>query len=340
MEAADYIIATGSSARCLPGLSFDGKRILSPEQAMADFTFLPDRLAIIGGGVIATELASRCQVLGCHVTMVVRSEVLRRFDKDVRKICHSSLENLGVKIIRGAEIESFNLSNDRINIQLGKNHHNIDVDVDKIVVAVGRQPNTRDLGLKEIGIDLDTGGFISVNSRYETNIPGIYAVGDVIGGALLAHKASAEGLRVVDILAGITSGKISENIPRMVFSACEVASVGLTQDEAEAKGIKVKIGNFPFSALSNALANDRPNGFIKILADAENDRILGIHIAGECATELVGEATLAIEEKITSRKFAEVVRPHPTYSEAFTDAALDVNSQAVHYFRMPRLRKG
>ncbi|MDP2916721.1 MAG: dihydrolipoyl dehydrogenase [Dehalococcoidia bacterium] len=331
VQADNIIIATGSSPRLVPGLAFDGKRVLSPEQVMADISIAPSKIVILGGGVIAAELAGICRSLGGRVTLVVRSEVLRRFDKDIRSICVSSLRSAGVEIVTGAELENVEDSGNSFRLRFKQANQSLSIEADRVIVAVGRIPNTSGLGLKETGVTLDSGGCIAVNDKKQTSVPGIYAIGDVIGAPLLAHKASAEGKYAAELISG-AAARLPRYIPHVVFSACEAASVGLTEDEARAQ-TDVKIGYFPFPALGAAIASDNTSGFVKLIADPSNDRIMGVHVAGEGAAELIGQAVLALEAGVKVSDFAGVMRPHPTISEAFTEAALDVYSEAMHFFR-------
>jgi dihydrolipoamide dehydrogenase len=331
MEADNVIIAVGSQPKSIPGVAFNRNTILSPEQAL-DVSCLPSEVAVIGGGIIGVELANIFQNLGCIAHIIEKEkEVLIDFDKDVRSIVRSSLHRIGVEVLTNTNVVGIVDKKEGLELTLNMVNQSRDLVVQKMIIAIGRSPRTGDLNLRQIGVTLNSEQFVIVNDKGETNITGLYAAGDVCGRPLAAHKAYRQGLAVADAIAGLDC-RVPKFIPSVAFSAIEGARVGLTE-EAARKICKVRIGYFPFTASGRAITSEKTKGFVKVVSDRQTSKILGIHMAGSCVSELVSEATLALEAGMNVKDFSDIVRPHPTMSEALTEASLDVYSQAIHFMR-------
>ncbi len=330
LTAKNILIATGSVPAELPKLPFDGKNILNSTDALA-LPQVPKKLLVVGAGYIGLELGSVWARLGSDVTVV---EFLDRcvpaMDKEMSALLQKQLEKLGMKFRFKTGAESAKVANGKIQVTLASGDQRTTEEFDKVLVAVGRRPATDGLGLKELGIELDKKGFIPVNKQFQTSIPGIYAIGDVIGNPMLAHKAEEEGVAAVEIMTGHAGHVNYHAIPGVVYTHPELAQVGYTEEDAKAAGHEVKVGKFPFLANGRAKAMGETDGVIKMIADAKTDRILGIHILGPHASDLVAEAVLAVEFAASSEDIARCVHAHPTLAEAMKEAALAVDKRAIH----------
>jgi len=316
-SAENIILATGSVPRSIPGFTFDHSRILSNEDILA-MTEVPLSICIIGGGAIGVEMATFLAKLGSKVTVVeALAKILPNTDDDVSRAVVRSLKELGISIHVNSMATCGETGPGGLQVHINTCPED-SLAFDKILIAVGRKANIEGLGLKDAGIEIDEAGFIRVNEKMGTSQPGIFAIGDVIGGAQLAHKATQDGLMVADTIMGIESD-YSMLTPYVVYSDPEVASVGMT--ETEAKGIPGTIvKRYYFAALGKALAMNDTRGFVKIVA-AENGQILGVHIVGHESSNLIGEALLAIEKKMTVKDLAKLMHPHPTLCEALGECA-------------------
>lgn len=328
IRAEATIIATGSHPSSLPGIPFD-KKVLS-----SDDVFLlndpPKELAIIGGGVIGVEFAMIFNSLGTKVTLLeLLPQIISTEEPEIIQGLHRLLEKEGIRILTRAEVLRAFPQNDGVRVVLQRESGGEGISAEKVLMAVGRKPNTEGLGLDKAGIRMDK-SFIEVNSRMETNVPGIYAVGDVTGKMMLAHAASAQGIVAVENIAGKNREMDYQKIPSCIYTFPEVASVGLKEEEARQQGYELRVGRFPFRYSGKALAIGEPEGFAKIIAEKELGQILGVHIIGERATDLIGECVLAMNLEGTIEEWGEVVKGHPTLSEILTEAALDWQGLAIH----------
>jgi len=332
LTARAIIIATGSDVAPLPGVEIDEKQIVSSTGALA-LPQVPKSLVVIGAGVIGLELGSVWRRLGAEVTVVeYLDKVLPPFDNEVSKQVQRLLDKQGFKFELGTKVTGATKSADGVTLTLepAKGGEAKELKADVVLVAIGRRPYTDGLGLDEVGVARDARGFIPVDHHFSTNVPGIYAIGDVIGGLMLAHKAEEEGVALVELLAGQAGHVNYEAIPSVVYTSPEVATVGKTEEQLKAEGVAYKVGKFPFTANSRARANGEGDGFVKILADATTDKVLGAHIVGPQAGDLISEIVLGIEYSAAAEDIARTSHGHPSLSEAVKEAALAVDGRAIH----------
>jgi dihydrolipoamide dehydrogenase len=329
--AKSVIIATGSRPMEIPGFKIDQKRVIDSTGALA-LDELPKRLVVIGGGYIGLELGMAYAKLGSKVTVVeALPSVLASMDKDCVGVVARKLKKMGVEVLTDTKAKSWEDKGDRavLTVEL-KDGKTATIDADKILLSIGRRPNTEDLGLDQAGVAIDKRGFIVVDDQLRTNVGGIYAIGDVVGGMMLAHKATKEGEVVAEIIAGHKAAVDVRTVPAVVFTDPEVASAGLTEDEAKAKGLTVKLGKFPFVALGRALSVNDTEGFVKVLIDAKSEELLGVHIVGNGASDMIAEATLAIEMGAVAQDINLTIHSHPTMPEALREAVAAALGEAVH----------
>ncbi|MHA7579713.1 dihydrolipoyl dehydrogenase [Paenibacillus vandeheii] len=328
----NLIIATGSRPRVLPGLEPDGRYIMSSDEALR-MDELPASLIIVGGGVIGLEWASMLNDFGVEVTVVeAAAHVLPAEDEDVAKEMQRLLGKRGVRFLTGASVltETYSVEKDgiQIDVKLGDEKQET-LRADKMLVSVGRQANVENIGLENTDIKLDR-GFIAVNNHLQTGEGHIYAIGDVIGGLQLAHAASHEGILAVNHLAGETVHAVeSHRIPRCVYTRPEAASIGFTEREAKERGYEIKTGKFPFQAIGKSLVHGSRDGFVKVIADAKTNDILGVHMIGTHVTELIAEASLAQMLDATPWEVGQTIHPHPSLSEIMGEAMLAVDGKAI-----------
>jgi len=332
VEAKHIIIATGSTPRQLPFAPVDNERILDNVGALV-LTETPKRLGVIGAGVIGLEMGSVWRRLGSEVTIL---EALPGFlmaaDEQVAKEAQKIFtKELGLIIQTGVKISAIKSSKKNITVEYADAQGEAQkLEVDKLIIAVGRIPNTAGLGAENIGLQLDDRGRIEVDSHCRTNLPNVYAVGDVVRGPMLAHKASEEGVAVAEIIAGQAGHVNLDTIPWVIYTSPEIAWVGKTEQELKAAGIEYKAGQFPFMANGRARALGETSGFVKVLADATTDRILGVHMIGPYVSEMIAEAVVAMEFAASSEDIARIVHAHPSLSEVLHEAALGVDKRALH----------
>lgn len=329
--AKSVVIATGSRPMQIPGFTVDQQRVIDSTGALA-LEEVPRRLVVIGGGYIGLELGMVYAKFGSKVTVVeALPSILATMDKDCVAVVARKLKKMGVEVLTDAKAKSWEDKGDRAVLTVeGKDGAPITIDCDKILLSVGRRPNTEDLGLMEAGVAVDKRGYIVVDDQCKTNVANIFAIGDVIGGMMLAHKATKEGEVVAEIIAGHKAAVDVRTIPAVVFTDPEIASAGLTEEEAKAKGHEVKAGKFPFAALGRALSVNDSEGFAKAVIDARTEEILGVHIVGNGASDLISEAALAIEMGAVAQDLNLTVHPHPTLSEAVREATAAAIGEAVH----------
>jgi len=331
LSAKHIVIATGSAPVELPFLKFDGKQVISSDQAIA-LDSVPARLAVIGGGAIGLELGSVWARLGSKVTVVeFLPKIAANYDDDVVRTFAKLLEKQGLTLHTGAKVTGSRSAPDGSAVLLAdKAGTPLEVPCDKILVAVGRRPFTDGLGLEKVGIQLDEKKRIITDARLQTNVPGIHAIGDVVAGPMLAHKAEEDGVAVAEWIAGKAGHVNWDLMPGIIYTDPELAGVGLGEDAAKAKGIDVRVGRFNFAANGRAIASDATDGFAKIIADAKTDRILGAQILGRGAGELISEVVTHMEYGGSAEDLARTVHAHPTLSEVIKEAGLAVSKSALH----------
>jgi dihydrolipoamide dehydrogenase len=332
IETKHIVIATGSDVAKLKGIEIDEQRIVSSTGAL-ELKSVPAHLAVIGAGVIGLELGSVYARLGAKVTVIeYLDRILPGMDADVAKNFQRILQKQGFTFRLASKVTGAAKAKDKVTLSVepaaGGTPETLDADV--VLVAVGRVPYTEGLGLEAAGVKLDNRGRIEVDHHYATNVPGIHAIGDVIKGPMLAHKAEDEGIAMAEILAG-QAGHVNYGvIPGVVYTSPEVAAVGKTEEELKAEGVDYKAGKFLFLANGRAKANQTTDGFVKVLADAKTDRVLGVHIVGPMAGELIHEAAVLMEFGGSAEDLARTCHAHPTLSEAVKEAALAVAGRAIH----------
>jgi dihydrolipoamide dehydrogenase len=328
-EARNVIIATGSVPIALPFLPFDEQRVLSNVGALK-IPEVPDHLIVIGGGVIGLELGSVWRRLGAKVTVVeLMPTLLPGNDDEITRETHRVLQRQGMEILVGTRVTGAGASGDRIIVHTEKDGTTKSLEGDRVLVSIGRRPALTGIDATGLGLTLGARGEITVDDRMRTNLPNVFAIGDVVGGKLLAHKAEEEGVIAAEVIAGKPSRMHYRSIPSVVYTWPEVATVGLTEREARDAGRTTKTGKFPFSANSRARTMGESSGFVKFVSDAQTDELLGCHMIGPNVSELVGEVVLAFEYRGSSEDIGMTVHAHPTLSEATKEAALGVLGRAL-----------
>jgi dihydrolipoamide dehydrogenase len=332
LVAKNVIVATGSSPRALPGAAFDEDKILSNDGALK-IPAVPKKLGLIGAGVIGLEMGSVWRRLGAEVTVLEGLPTfLGAVDDQIAKEAHKAFVKQGLKIELGVKVGEIKTGKSNVNVAYtdAKGEAQSLV-VDKLIVSIGRVPNTVGLNAEAVGLKLDERGFIAVDADCKTNLPGVWAVGDVVRGPMLAHKAEEEGVAVAERIAG-QHGHVNFNtIPWVIYTAPEIAWVGETEQQLKARGAAYKAGSFPFMANGRARALGDTTGMVKMLADANTDEILGVHIVGPMASELIAEAVVAMEFKASSEDLARICHAHPSLSEATKEAALAVDKRTLNF---------
>ena len=333
IKAKNIVIATGSDVASLPGVNIDEKNIVSSTGALS-FEKVPKKLAIIGGGYIGLEMGSVWSRLGSEVTVIEYLEYITPgMDREISNEFQKILTKQGIKFKMGFKVESVINKGNLVSIKYTnvKNSKQETVEVDKVLVSVGRKPYTEGLNLTKVGVKKDNKGRIEVNKKLQTTVNNIYAIGDVIKGPMLAHKAEEEGIAVAEILAGQAGHVNYDVIPGVVYTSPEVATVGKTEEQLKEKNISYKVGKFPFLANSRAKVNNETDGFVKILADSKTDKVLGVHIIGPHCGDMIAEMALAMEFGASSEDIARTCHAHPTHTEAIKEAALAVDKRPIHF---------
>jgi dihydrolipoamide dehydrogenase len=327
VEGKDIVIATGSRYFDLPTFKFDGTTIISSTEALS-LKEIPKRLVIIGGGVTGLEMGTMYAQLGCKVTIIeMLEQLLPGTDIDLVRIVERALRRLNIEYHVKSKANKFRDGRVFATLEDGTQAN---FEADKVLVVVGRRPNTDEIELEKVGVQTDSHGFIQVNKKMQTNVPGVYAIGDVVGQPMLAHKASKEGIIVAEVIAGMSSEADFHAIPGVIFTDPEIATVGLTESQAKEKGYDPIVGKFPFTALGRATIAGETEGFVKIVADQESKLVLGVHIVGSEASDMISEAALAIEMGATLEDIAFTIHPHPTLPEGVMEAAEAANGKAIH----------
>jgi len=332
IEGKTIVIATGSDVARLPGIDIDERRIVSSTGALV-LEQVPERMLVIGAGVIGLELGSVWRRLGSKVIVVeLLDRILPGMDNDMCRQVQRLFERQGMTFKLSSKVTAIEPAGKMLKIKVepanGGTAESIEVDV--VLVSVGRVPFAEGLGLETAGVKMDNKRRVIVDARFATNVPGIYAIGDVITGPMLAHKAMDEGVAVAEILAGEAGHVNYDVIPNVVYTYPEIASVGKSEEELKEAGIAYKVGKFPFTANGRAKANLQTEGFVKILADAKTDRVLGVHIVGADAGNMIAAAAVAMEFGAAAEDIARTCHPHPTFTEAVKEAALAVDKRAIH----------
>jgi dihydrolipoamide dehydrogenase len=334
LDTKSIIVATGSDVARLPGIEIDEKRIVSSTGAL-ELPKVPQKLIVVGAGIIGMELGSVWRRLGAEVTVVeFLDHILPGVDSEVARQFHRIQEKQGITFKLSSKVTAVDTSGKTLKVRIepaagGGSAETREADI--VLVAIGRVPYSEGLGLDAIGVKRDSRGRVVVDARYRTNVAGICAIGDVIAGPMLAHKAEEEGVAAAEILAGQSGHVNYEVIPNVVYTFPEIASVGKTEEELKAASVGYNAGKFPFSANARARANLATEGFVKILADAKTDRVLGVHILGPDAETMIAEAAIAMEFGASSEDIARTCHAHPTLSEAMKEAALAVAKRAINF---------
>ncbi|HTQ05935.1 MAG TPA: dihydrolipoyl dehydrogenase [Polyangiaceae bacterium] len=324
------VIATGSATIQVPGFEFDGERVIGAREAV-NLRKVPKRLLVIGGGVIGLELGMVYQSLGAELTVVeLTQNLLPGVDPDCVKVVEKKLTSRGGTVFKGAKAERCEKTANGVVVTVSAPDGQKKIECDVVLVAVGMKPRGKGIGLEEIGVTVDPRGFVPANERCETNVPGIYSIGDVSGTPMLAHKATKEGEVCAEVIAGKAAAKDWVTVPGIIFTDPEIATVGITEGVAKERGIDVKVGKFPFSALGRALSILETDGFVKFVTEVKTGRVLGIHIVGPNASDLISEAALALEVAATAEDVALTIHPHPTLGEAMMEAAAHSIGHAIH----------
>lgn len=328
-EANSIILATGSEPIALPFLPFDEKKVLSSTGALSLPT-IPKKLLVIGAGVIGVELGSVYQRIGSEVVFIeFLDRICPAFDLALSKGLLKSLTSQGMQFHLSHKVVKADLSHG-VSLTVQGPEKELVLKGDAVLVAVGRKPYSENLGLETVGVQKDPKGFVSIDSAFRTSQPNIYAIGDLVEGPMLAHKASEEGIAVAELIAGHRASIDYLSIPSVAYTHPEAAGVGLTEEEAKAKGLEYKAVSFPFKANSRARCIGEDDGFVKMLAEEKSQKLIGIHILGPNASELIAEATLAIARRLTANELAEVCHAHPTLAEAMKEAALSLFKAPIH----------
>jgi dihydrolipoamide dehydrogenase len=332
LETKNIVIATGSDVARLNGIDIDEKRIVSSTGAL-ELPKVPQKLLVVGAGIIGLELGSVWRRLGAQVTIVeFLDHILPGIDGEVARQFHRLLQKQGVAFKLSSKVTGVDTTAKTLNVKVepaaGGAAETIEADV--VLVAIGRVPFTDGLGLEAAGVKKDNRGRVIVDPHFRTNVAGIYAIGDVIAGPMLAHKAEDEGVAAAEVIAGQAGHVNYDVIPNVVYTSPEIASVGKTEEELKAAGVAYQVGKFPFSANARARANLATDGFVKILADAKTDRVLGVHILGPDAEAMIAEAAIAMEFGASSEDIARTCHAHPTLSEAVREAALAVAKRTIN----------
>lgn len=337
ITAKNFIIATGSRPIEIPGFPFDEKDIMSSTGALA-LDALPKSIAVIGGGYIGLEIGSYMNTLGVEVNVLEAQDGLLKgvADPEVVQVVARKLKKDGVKVNLKTKAQGFTKKGKQFELKANVDGKDQVFTVDKILVTVGRKPNSDQMNLKGIGLQIDEKGFIKVNAQRKTNLPGIFAIGDICGQPMLAHKASHEGVMVAEIISGVNRAYDAKTVPAVIFTQPEIASAGWTEEECKANGhTQLKIGKFPFGANGRAVSIMETDGFVKMIADAKTDVVLGVHIVGPEASNLISEAALAIEMGARLQDIALTIHPHPTLGETMMEAAEATLGHAIHIIQKP-----
>ena len=331
IQSNKVIISTGSVPVSIPGMEFDEERIISSTGALS-LTKLPKKMVVVGGGYIGLEMGSVWSRLGTEVEVIeFLDHITPGMDREISNEFMKILKKQGIKFQLSTKVEKILKNQNGVSIETSdKENKKNNIEADVVLISVGRKPFTNGLNLEKVGVEIDEKGRVKVNKNFETNIKNIYAIGDVIEGPMLAHKAEEEGIAVAELIAGQSGHVNYDIIPGVVYTSPEVATVGKTEEQLKSNNTNYKVGKFPFMANSRAKAIDEPEGFVKILADTKTDKVLGVHIIGPHAGEMIAEMAVAMEFGASSEDIARTCHAHPTFSEAIKEAALSVEKRQIH----------
>ena len=331
IQSDKTIISTGSEPVPIPGIEFDEEKIISSTGALS-LSKLPKKMVVVGGGYIGLEMGSVWSRLGTQVEVIeFLDHITPGMDREVSSEFEKILKKQGIKFQLNTKVEKITKSKSSVSIDtIDKEKKKNKVEADVVLISVGRKPHTKGLNLNNVGVKTDEKGRVKVNKNFETNVKNIFAIGDVIEGPMLAHKAEEEGIAVAELIAGQSGHVNYDIIPNVIYTSPEVASVGKTEEQLKANKNNYKVGKFPFMANSRAKAIDAPEGFVKILADTTTDKVLGVHIIGPHAGEMIAEMVVAMEFGASSEDIARTCHAHPTFSEAIKEAALSVEKRQIH----------
>ncbi len=331
VSAHHIILATGSEPIALPFLPFDERKVTSSTGALS-LEQIPKEMLVVGAGVIGVELGSVYSRLGTKVTFIeFLDKICPTLDESLSKELQKLLERQGMQFNLSSKVTSAQVSEKQITLKVSMPDQSTkEMTGDVVLVSIGRKPYTQGLGLEKVGVQQNEKGFVMIDGMFRTNIPNIYAIGDIVDGPMLAHKASEEGIAVAEIIAGQHPKIEYAAIPNVVYTHPEVASVGMTESEARAAGLDIKIGTFPFKANSRAVCTGEDSGFLKMIAEAKTGKVIGVHIIGAHASELIAEGALVIQKRLTVTDILHTPHAHPTLAEAMKEAALDVEKRAIH----------
>lgn len=333
IKADDIVIATGSIPIEIPGFAFDEDKVWSSTGALAPKR-IPEHLVVIGGGYIGLELGMMYAKLGSKITVLeATAGALPGQERDCVKVIERSCKKLGIELMTETLAQGFDHKGGKSTVRVKTKTGEKSIVCDQILSTVGRRPYSAGLALEKAGLALDSKGFLSVDKQLRTKVSNIYAIGDIAGQPMLAHKGSKEGVVAAGVIAGHKEEYDARCVPAVIFTAPEMASVGLTEEQCKEKGLATKIGSFPFAASGRAMSLMDTEGFVKVIADAKTDQILGVHMVGPEVTELIAEAALAIEMGATAEDIARTIHAHPTLPEAMMEAAESVHGMAVHIFQ-------
>ena len=331
VESKHTILATGSRIREIPGIPFDGQRIINSDDALA-LDAVPESLIVLGAGAVGVEFASMYASFGADVTLVeLLPRVLPLEDADISAELQNALERRGITIHTNTRVENVEPTDTDVRIKATTDGEPLDLQAQTLLVAVGRGPVTADLGLEALGVQLD-GEFVTVDEHMQTTLPGLYAIGDIVKTPALAHVASHEGIVAAEHAAGASPHPINYGkVPACTYCRPEVASIGLTEEAARERGLAIRIGKFPFAASGKAKVLNDIGGFVKVVVDEQYDELLGVHIIGPHATELIGEASAAMELEASAASLFQAIHAHPTLAESLGEAALAAHGRAIHF---------
>lgn len=333
IEFESCIVATGSVPIQLPAFPVDGKHVLGSTEALAHTT-LPKKVVVLGGGYIGLEIGTMWRKLGSEVTVVeLMPNILTGIEQDCANVVARNLKKRKVEVLLETKALSMEKKGNGVVVHVEGKKGKSAIECDVVLSTVGRKPLSAGIGLEKAGVAVDAKGFITIDKQQKTNVPGIYAIGDVAGQPMLAHKASHEGIVAAEVIAGKNSARDYKCVPAVVFTDPEIASVGMTEDEAKAKGIEVLVGKFPFAASGRALSLNETDGFTKVVAEKQSHRVIGVHIVGPEASEIIAEGGLAIEMGATLEDIALTVHAHPTLPETMMEAAEAALGHCIHMFQ-------
>ena len=330
ISSKKIIIATGSKPKEIPSLPIDGENIVTSDHAIA-FTEIPKKMAVVGAGAIGLELGSVWSRLGAEVDVIeFLPQILAGYDKDIADQSQKIFKKQGLNFHLNTKVSECRLGKNQVTLKLESNGKTSQLEADKVLVAIGRVPNTENLNLEAIGLKTDDQGRISVNQNYQTEIESIYAVGDVIDGPMLAHKAEEEAIACIELIANQAGHVNYKVIPNVVYTEPEIASVGITEAQAKEQNLAIKVGKFNLSANGRAIASDATDGSVKIIADANSDRLLGIQLIAKGGSEMISACIAHMEYGGSSEDIARTIHAHPTLSESIKEAAMNVYDRAIH----------